>query len=570
MRNKSDHEWISRLEDELICLSTVPSLHERSRQRMIELVEEGLDWSYVIWMARSHDVLPLLRHRLKWACPHLVPDLVLDQLRDYVRHEVAYKLSFVMGLIRVSEFLENHQLCAIPLLNPDLSESTYQQLRLRPYLDLKILLPKKEVLNGWELLQGSGYQMHTSNYPSQSVRWIDVQSEVRLWCREQNTYFNLCWDGNRHYNAFPFDLTEMATRLQTIRVMGKKVQILSTEDLFLVFCERSTRQAWQTLGSIADIAWLLADSRELNWDVMMERAKKYGNQRMLFLGLFLAQEIMRVKLPDNVSKRMAGEREVSYLAEEVCQRLFRKPHKLPHRLRKRFFYFRAKDSLQQKLRDGLRSLFVPNMEDCVFMSLPKWLFPLYYLLRPIRLLGKYVFGWQKGQEKVGFLPSEQSVVARMFELAQIQPQDVVYDPGCGDGRIVIMAAKRHGVRAVGIDINLKRIAECRILARREKVEHLVTFIHQDAMQVDLSKASVLMLYMPLRWNLGILPKILRELQHGARIVSNDTELGAFPPDKTELVLVERDVPHFLYLWHVQRQSSEKVETPLARRSNNYE
>ena len=90
------------------------------------------------------------------------------------------------------------------------------------------------------------------------------------------------------------------------------------------------------------------------------------------------------------------------------------------------------------------------------------------------------------------------------------------------------------------------------------------------MQVDLSKASVLMLYMPLRWNLGILPKILRELRHGARIVSNDTELGAFPPDKTELVLVERDVPHFLYLWHVQRQSSEKVETPLARRSNNYE
>ncbi len=564
MRNKRDPEWISRLEDKLICLSTVPSLNERIRQRMIGLVDEGLDWSYVVWMARSHEVLSLLSDRLEWACPHLVPDLVLTQLRDHVRNKVKSQRLLMMELVRVLKFLENHQLLAIPLLSPVLSEFIYKQIGLRSYSNLEILLPKKEVLKGWELLQTLGYQTSISNCPSQAVRCIDVQSEVSFRCREQNSYLKLCWDGNRHHLAFPFDLTEMATRLQSIEVMGKKVQTLSTEDIILVFCERSTRQAWQTLGSIADIAWLLADSRELNWDVMVERAKRYGSQRRLFLGLSLAQEMMSVELPGNACKRIAGKRELGYLAETVYQRLFQKPDKLPQRLRKGFFYFRVKDSLQQKLRDGLRSLFVPTTEDCVFMPLPKRLFPLYYLIRPIHLLGN-VLGLPKGKKKVGFLPSEQSIVAKMLDLAQIQPQDVVYDPGCGDGRIVIMAAKRYGVRAVGIDIDPERIADCRIHARREKVEHLATFIQQDAMQVDLSEASVLMLYMPSEWNQLILPKILKELKHGARIVSNDTELGTFTPDKTQLVLDERIVPpHFLYLWYVQRQPSEKGETPLAR------
>ncbi len=125
-------------------------------------------------------------------------------------------------------------------------------------------------------------------------------------------------------------------------------------------------------------------------------------------------------------------------------------------------------------------------------------------------------------------------------------------------------AKRYGVRAVGIDIDPERIAECRIHARREKVEHLVTFIQKDSMQVDLSEASVLMLFMTVRWTQLILPKILRELRHGVRIVNNDIELGPFPPDKTELVLDEHGIPHFLYLWHVQRQPSEKGETPPVR------
>jgi SAM-dependent methyltransferase len=292
----------------------------------------------------------------------------------------------------------------------------------------------------------------------------------------------------------------------------------------------------------------------------------YGSQRMLFLGLLLAQEVMNTELPDYVSRRIAGEREVGYLAEIVCQQLFRKPDHLPHRLKKGFFYFRAKDSLQQKLRDGLRSLFIPTAEDCAFISLPNRLFPLYYLIRPIHLSGRYVLGRLKGQEEeVGFLPSKQSIVEKMLDLAQIQSRDVVYDPGCGDGRIVIIAAKRYGVRAVGIDIDPERIAECRIHARRENVEQLVTFIQQDVMQVDLSEASVLMLYMPSDWNQLILPKILRELRHGTRIVSNDTELGTFTPDKTELVLDERVVPpHFLYLWYVHRPSSEKGGNPLAR------
>ena len=120
---------------------------------MKELVEEGLDWSYLIWMARSHEVLSLLSYRLEWACPHLVPELVLNQLRKHVRSVEETQLLLMTEVVRVLTFLENNQISAVPFLGPVLSQCMYQQLKLRPYPDIEFLLPKNQVCKGWEIMR---------------------------------------------------------------------------------------------------------------------------------------------------------------------------------------------------------------------------------------------------------------------------------------------------------------------------------------------------------------------------------------------------------------------------------
>jgi len=147
-----------------------------------------------------------------------------------------------------------------------------------------------------------------------------------------------------------------------------------------------------------------------------------------------------------------------------------------------------------------------------------------------------------------YMPTPQDVVDTMLAMAQVTWHDTVYDPGCGDGRFVITAAKRYGTHGVGIDIDPWCIEESRENARRAGVERLVTFIHEDAKHVDLSPATVVTLYMPTRWNVQFLPKLRRELAPGSRIVAYVYDFGAWPAAETQLVTDQYGRESPIYLW----------------------
>ena len=120
-----------------------------------------------------------------------------------------------------------------------------------------------------------------------------------------------------------------------------------------------------------------------------------------------------------------------------------------------------------------------------------------------------------------YVPTPPEVVARMIELAAIGPKDVVYDLGCGDGRMVIAAAKSRGCRGVGIELDPVLLEQCRTAARREGVEHLVRFFQEDATKTGLTEATVLLLYLLPESLEGLKPAFERDLAPGARIVSHD-------------------------------------------------
>jgi hypothetical protein len=130
-----------------------------------------------------------------------------------------------------------------------------------------------------------------------------------------------------------------------------------------------------------------------------------------------------------------------------------------------------------------------------------------------------------------YVPTPQEVVDKMLEMAEIKEGDVVYDLGCGDGRIVVTAAKRYGVKAVGFDINPKRVRESLENVRKNNVEHLVTIKHEDVFTLDLSQANVVTLYLLPSLNVKLMPQ-LEKLRPGSRILSHDFDMrGAKPVEK---------------------------------------
>jgi SAM-dependent methyltransferase len=152
--------------------------------------------------------------------------------------------------------------------------------------------------------------------------------------------------------------------------------------------------------------------------------------------------------------------------------------------------------------------------------------------------------------EVPYVPTPMNVVDRMLELAEIKPGDVIYDLGSGDGRIVIEAAKRYGVRGVGIEIDPDLVAKARNNAFKENVEKIVEFRAQDALTVDVSEATVVMLYMLPEFNAKLRPTFDRELRAGARVVSHDFEIAGWTPVHTEQIKGDLLHDHTVYLFRV--------------------
>jgi SAM-dependent methyltransferase len=140
------------------------------------------------------------------------------------------------------------------------------------------------------------------------------------------------------------------------------------------------------------------------------------------------------------------------------------------------------------------------------------------------------------------------LVEAMLTLASTKKSDMVYDLGCGDGRIVIAAAKRYGAHGVGIDINPERIQEAQANAKREGVEALVRFQEQNVYDVDLRPATVVTLYLLPAINRKLLPKLQRELKPGTRIVSHTFDLGSWKPVQTQNIGGEQ-----LFLWRIPKR-----------------
>ncbi len=154
-----------------------------------------------------------------------------------------------------------------------------------------------------------------------------------------------------------------------------------------------------------------------------------------------------------------------------------------------------------------------------------------FILLLVTGCGSSVAVWTDGE--VPFVRSTPEVIDRMLEMARVKPGDLIYDIGSGDGAIIIGAAKKYGVRGVGIEIDEDLVLKARSNAFREKVEHLVEFRAQDAFTVDVSPATVVTLYMLPDFNAKLRPILDRQLKPGTRVISHDYPIEGWVPDRVE-------------------------------------
>lgn len=538
----------------LICCALVHMNPERA-DRIRALLQEKIDWTYLFRIAVSHRMMPLLYWHLNATCPEAVPEFLMNYLRDYFSWNTRRDLYLTGELCRTLQLFEANGIPAIPFRGPVLMSSVYGNLALREFLDLVILVHEHDVKKASQLLISQGYRPRLDLTRGQQAAFLGYQSEQLFLRSEDRVIVKIRWRIAPRYFLFESGSERLWERVERLSIGGMKVLALSPEDLVLVLCLHGAQCLWKRLELICDVAELIHSHKRMDWSRIMDEASTLRIERMLFLGLYLARDLLGADLPEEVWQRMQPLSVVTSLGAKVRERLFlRDDHGPPEVMESCLFHLELMERLRDKVRYCYGVAITPSVEDLASLPLPARFSLLYYLLRPIQLVLKYGFGLLKrpSLDLAPYDPTPMELVERMLALAEVRSTDVVYDLGCGDGQIVITAAKRYGARGVGVDIDPKRVAEAKANACKEGVAHLVTFIQQDAKIVDVSQATVVMLYLSPTANLKLRQTLQGQLRPGARVVSRRYDMADWLPDRSEIIDDATAGPNMLYLWRIAK------------------
>jgi hypothetical protein len=405
---------VSRPEIELLLCCSRTYVDHQTAERIQTLIQQDIDWTYLIEMAGRNGVIPLLYKSLKTTCQQALPKTILAQLRSYYHANAVHNLLLTQELLRLLEFLQEHDIYAIPFKGPVLAASGYGNLALRQFGDLDILVSEKDFLKAIDLLVKQGEYKYT--FP----RWFlsDAKEIARLeYINEHSLIRNdslVSVDihqniAARHFFCYPIDFNNLWQRLESVPLIDIKVPNLGLEDLLLILCVHGSKHLWERLAWICDLAELIRIHQQTDWEQIMAQAKKLGTERMLLLGLYLAHTLLRTTLPELIHQKIQADLECQQLAFEVCQDFFNQTISQTEGFSWKIFSFhiRMMERQQDKMHYCSGTFWrwvilpvidkiTPTFKDQQFLSIPKSFDFLYYLIRPIRLTRNLVvIIWQR-------------------------------------------------------------------------------------------------------------------------------------------------------------------------------
>ncbi len=554
-----------RAEHELILRCARTRLRPEDAERIRALAGGALDWLLLVETAVRQGVSPLVYWHLKALCADTVPPAFLEFLQISFENTTRQNLSLTAHLFRILEIFEAKGILAIPYKGPVLASLAYQSLAQREFSDLDLLVRHRDIGKAQEELLAEGFQPDEELVAGQRRHPGRVPGQYLFRRKAGMSLVELHTERTLRYFPTPLDFDRLQERLVRASVVGRSVLTFSPEDLLAVLCVHGSKHIWSRVQWICDLAELVQVPGLVDWGLALERASQMRAERMLLFGLYLAQRLLDAPLPVEMSSRVQVDPAFPRLAELVRRQLFLGEAGLPGLYERSWFRVQSQKHFLDGVQYCLRLAVRPSEEDWAHYPLPTALWPLYHVLRPLRLLGKYRTGAIRRAEPdlAPFVPTPPEAVERMLALGEVGPGDVLYDLGCGDGRVVVAAAKRFGIRCIGVDLDPRRIAEAKACARAEGVEHLAKFVHQDAKAVDLSEASVVTLYLSLLGNMK-LGERLRDLRPGARVVSRDFGMPGWPPEKKEQFELADRRRTTLYLWRIPAPSISASDQPAAR------
>jgi hypothetical protein len=384
---------------------TEPSVAEKIRL----LLQQNVEWNYLIDLGKYHKVIPLLHQTLTCTCPELLPKTALHRLQSLVHANTYQNLLLTQELLHILALFKQNGIHSIAFKGPTLAISVYGDLSLRQIRDLDILLSKDAIQSAHKLLLAEGYKL-TGNYGWQfHFTRDDGKVHIDLHQEIAPKFYNL-----------PFHFEDLWSRTRSMSLGGTTIPHLPSEDLLLllsmVWCRDCTYlNSHLSLHLLSDIDVLLYNCVELDWSWVLHQARILGCERILAFTLASASVLLETEFPKAILDKLGKRAVETALVDFAKLRLFYVFASPEAQVRKHgfweffwsfkhCFYLQTREKFFDKVLYCfswsslcLQTSLTPNEADLKIIILPKALYFLYYLIRPARLIFKYILKIFKGQ-----------------------------------------------------------------------------------------------------------------------------------------------------------------------------
>lgn len=397
MSVQSNHSNFA-LESQLIIACAQTTIPAPQVERIDNILRQQLDWKYIFDVSVRNAVNPVVVWNLLRNFNQLLPEEIKKTLNREFQEHTRHNMFLTRKLIDIIGFFNSNDIPILSFKGPLLANHAYGNLALRQFGDLDILLPPKYLEAGIKLLMTNGYT------PTSSLSWLyktnwnmSRKKDVGFISDDKNVLLELHWKLSGSHFAVPFEMSRLWQELETVDLAGIKVNTLSFNDLLIYLCLHGAKHSWERFGWICDINELIRSEKDINWELVNSEAKRLGCENTLALGLCLLNEFFDLEVPTPILQKIENDSTFREIVADIRARLFA-PEMISVEMGDRYLY---QLKLKEKFWDRwklhlhyifwyLKIIFTPNTVDKNLFQLPRWLAPLYLIMRPLRLFYTYV------------------------------------------------------------------------------------------------------------------------------------------------------------------------------------
>ena len=366
----------------LCCARTVPDA-----TRIATLVNAGIDWRSFLDLATQHRVRLLVYKALRTVCWDSVPSDIQAEWQHAYQSLTGRNLFIIGELLRITAEFQAAGIPVVGMKGAIIAQMAYGDFALREFGDLDLLIRETDFFRAIELLERLEYKRSWKCDNRKAIRFLRHLGEYKLTSKTWDTEVDLHWRVAHKTLALSPSVTDFPSGFQPVYIASASVLSFAPQDLPLYLAAQGGCDQWCDLRRICDLAEFLRKYPDIEWEPNLETARRLGGLRAMLAGLSLASTLLGAKLPESVVRRVRSDKTVLHLVETTVQNLQRNQSS-QEPFSRYLFQMKAKQGLQKKIALACSILTDRTSQDGDWIMLPRPLWWLYGLLRPLRMSGK--------------------------------------------------------------------------------------------------------------------------------------------------------------------------------------